>query len=118
MSSLSQKKCVACEGTVPPATPEQVEILLQEVPGWALRQAQDDKGEEYPQIVREFEFKDFKQALGFVNKVGELAESEGHHPNIYLHNWNQVKIELYTHTIKGLHENDFIMAAKISQVLK
>jgi 4a-hydroxytetrahydrobiopterin dehydratase len=120
VSDLTQKKCVACEGGVPPATPEQVKILLKEVPGWTLRQAQDDPSAssgqaEHLQIEREFKFKDFKQAMGFVNKVADIAEAEGHHPNIHI-KYSEVWLELYTHAINGLHENDFIVAAKINEL--
>jgi len=66
------------------------------------------------QIEREFTFKNFKKAMVFVNKVAELAESEGHHPNILLHSWNKVRLTFYTHAIGGLSENDFIMAAKVN----
>lgn len=84
------------------------EKLINEVPGWSL----DDNG---LQISREFSFKDFKEALAFINKVGELAESEGHHPDI--HNfWNRVRLDLSTHAVKGLSENDFILAAKINEI--
>lgn len=65
------------------------------------------------QIVKEYAFEDFKEALAFVNKVGALAEFEGHHPDIHLHGWNKVTITLTTHAIGGLSENDFIMASKI-----
>lgn len=75
-------------------------------PSWELYDA-DSK------IKREFEFKDFREALGYINKVGELAEAEGHHPNIYLHSYKKVIIELWTHKIGGLHQNDFILASKI-----
>ena len=63
-----------------------------------------------------FEFKDFVEAMKFINKVAEIAETEGHHPNINIHDWNKVDLEIYTHKIRGLHENDFILAAKIDQL--
>lgn len=85
--------------------------LLVQVPGWEL--SGDGK-----QIFKEWKCKNFKEALAFVNKVGEIAESEGHHPNIYVHGWNKVKLELSTHAIGGLTENDFIMAAKINGIIK
>lgn len=67
-------------------------------------------------ISTDRKFKDFKQALGFINRVGDIAESEGHHPDIYLHNWNQVKLILSTHAIKGLSINDFILASKVNRL--
>lgn len=105
---LTDKKCVPCEGRMLPLNEEQIKPLLQEVQNW---QVIDGK-----KVQRSFKFKNFVQALGFVNKVGEIAEKEGHHPDINLHGWNKVTIRLSTHAIKGLSENDFIMAAKIDQV--
>lgn len=90
---------------------EQIEPLLPQVPNWVLVRREPMK------LQREFKFKDFKEALSFVNRVGDLAEAEGHHPNILIHNWNRVNLELYTHKINGLHENDFILAAKIERLL-
>jgi 4a-hydroxytetrahydrobiopterin dehydratase len=107
MSSLSQKKCVACEGDVRPFNRIEADVLLKQVPGWSLK---DDT-----HLERAFTFKDFAEALAFVNKVGAIAESEGHHPDITL-GWGKVGIELTTHAIKGLSENDFILAAKINDI--
>ncbi len=84
---------------------KEYEKLRKETPDWKVVDG--------VQIIREFKFKDFGKALAFVNKVGEIAESQGHHPDINLHNWNKVLITLSTHAIKGLSENDFIMASKI-----
>lgn len=78
-----------------------------------LKQVKDWEVVEEVKIVKQFKFKNFKEALAFVNKVGELAESENHHPNIFLYGWSKVKITLTTHALKGLSENDFILAAKI-----
>lgn len=103
--NLRHKRCVPCEGGVDPLTKEEVEKYLLMVKGWAV---EDGK------LVRECTFKDFPEALEFVNKVGALAESEGHHPNINLHSWNKVKLTLYTHAINGLHLNDFVLASKIN----
>jgi len=106
--SLLDKKCVPCEGGVPPLTPSQVQDLMKEVKGWSVR---DNK-----EISKEFKFKNFKEAVAFINKVGEVAEQEGHHPDINLHNWNKVTFTLSTHAINGLSENDFILAAKIDNL--
>lgn len=103
MTDLRQKFCVACEAGTPPMSIEQAEEMMAQVPGWEL---QENK------LTRRFRFKDFKEAMAFVNKVADLAESEGHHPDIYI-SWNRVRLELTTHAIKGLSENDFIMAAKV-----
>lgn len=107
--SLADKYCVPCEGGMPPLTEVEYNKLLVETPEWKLTDG--------VQISRDFKFKNFKEALLFVNKVGELAEKEGHHPDISIHNWNKVLIELSTHAIKGLSENDFIMASKIDVAL-
>jgi len=102
---LTQKKCVACEGSMPPLNKIEAEVLLQQVPGWTL--STDAK-----KLAHEYRFKDFKEALAFVDRVGAIAEEEGHHPDIAL-SWGKVGIELTTHAIGGLSENDFILAAKI-----
>lgn len=108
--SLAQKKCQACaEGTQPYSSGEEKHWLSQ-TPGW------DVDRQDIHVLWRDFRFKDFKTALRFVNSVGEIAETEGHHPEIQLHNYSKVKIDLYTHKIKGLSDSDFIMAAKISEL--
>lgn len=107
--NLSEKKCIACEGTESPLTPEQVSDYLSQVSGWRPPHEQ--------QIEKEFIFTNFTQALDFVNQVGQLAESEGHHPDINLHSYKKVTITLSTHAIGGLSENDFILAAKIDQLI-
>jgi 4a-hydroxytetrahydrobiopterin dehydratase len=88
-------------------TKSEAENYVRKVAGWIL--SEDGK-----KIFREFTFKDFKKAMQFVNAVAELAESEGHHPDIYIF-WNRVRLELWTHAINGLSENDFILAAKINK---
>jgi len=105
---LISKKCVPCEAGVPPMTKIEAEKYMPEVSGWLL--ADDGK-----KIFREFKFKDFKEAMRFVNVVADIAESEGHHPDIYIF-WNRVRLELSTHAIGGLSENDFILAAKINAI--
>lgn len=104
--SLQDKKCVPCEGGTPPLPRERVEELLHETPEWGVNT-------EYTEIRRVFKFKDFKEAMVFVNRVAETAEAEGHHPDITI-NWNKVTLALSTHSIGGLTENDFILAAKIN----
>mgnify|MGYP001027102289 CR=1 FL=1 len=106
--ALSTKSCTPCEGGVEPMTREQAQAMLAEVPGWALTEGGKS-------IVRRFERKDFVHALALVNRIGELAEREGHHPDITF-GWGYVTVELYTHKIGGLHENDFILAAKINRL--
>lgn len=107
-NGLAQKKCVACEGTETPFNKEEAQALLPQLNAWTL--SGDARW-----ISKEFAFKDFAQALAFVDKVGALAEGEGHHPDIQL-SWGKAIVELTTHAIKGLSENDFILAAKIDRL--
>ncbi len=101
-------KCVPCEGGVPPIPLEQARALRREhVPEWSL---------EYPRLRRTFELKSFRQALAFTNRVGMLAEEEGHHPDFHLTGWNKLTLELWTHAIDGLSDNDFVLAKKIDEL--
>lgn len=109
MENLTDKKCIPCEGGVDPLSSEGIEAFMNIVPGWVLVEAGD-------RIKREFKFKDFIESMAFVNKVAEIAESEGHHPDIHIF-YNKVNLELYTHAIGRLHENDFIVAAKINEIV-
>jgi 4a-hydroxytetrahydrobiopterin dehydratase len=108
MTGLTAKTCVPCRGGVPPLAAAQARDLLAQTPGWELR-------ESAKRIERTYKLKDFREALGLVDRVGALAEVEGHHPDITF-GWGYATISLHTHKIKGLHENDFIMAAKINQL--
>lgn len=108
---LTNKKCVPCEGCTPPLTAAEAMNLQQQVKGWELTTANGIRT-----IEKKFRFKDFAEAMKFVNKVAELAEEEGHHPGITI-SWNKVTFQLSTHAIKGLSENDFIMAAKIDRII-
>ena len=106
---LTQKACAPCEGGVPPLAREEVQAFLQSVPGWTIT----PEGE---RIRREWTAKNFKAAIDFFNRVAALAEEEGHHPDLHLVGYRHVAIEIWTHAIGGLSENDFILAAKIDQV--
>lgn len=109
---LTSQKCVPCQGGEPTLKGEELQKFKASVnPAWELYDVKS-------KIKREFEFEDFRRALEFVNKVGELAEEERHHPNIYLHSYKKVTIELWTHKIGGLHQNDFILASKIDSLTK
>jgi 4a-hydroxytetrahydrobiopterin dehydratase len=108
MAGLTEKTCVPCKGGVPPLKEAEAQGLLEQTPGWALL----DQGK---RLERSFKFKNFREALDFVDRVGGLAEDEAHHPDITF-GWGYATISLYTHKIKGLHENDFIMAAKINDL--
>jgi len=103
---LRAKTCVPCEGGVPKLTPTEAATLLQTVPGWSLTH----NGE---RIRKEWTVRHFRAALAFFNRVGWLAEAEGHHPDLHLEGYRNVAIEIWTHAIGGLSENDFILAAKI-----
>lgn len=109
MSELAKKHCEACEkkGT-PLALPAALEFH-KEVSEWHL-------AEDASKIERTFHFGDFEEAMEFVNAVAELAETEGHHPDFFI-SWNKVRLTLSTHSIRGLSENDFILAAKIDEIL-
>lgn len=104
MDDLTRNVCVACEGGVSPLTREEAEEYHAQVPEWKI--AEDGKS-----ITRKYSFKDFKEALAFVDKAGEVAEQEGHHPDITF-GWGYVTVLLTTHAIGGLSKNDFIVAAK------
>lgn len=103
---LTQKKCVACEGDMPPLNAVEAGVLLKQIPGWEL-------DPEAQSVARSFTLKNFSEALAFVLRVGDIAETEGHHPDISF-GWGYARITLTTHAIKGLSENDFIVAAKIN----
>jgi 4a-hydroxytetrahydrobiopterin dehydratase len=107
---LVSRKCVPCRGGVPTLTPAEAEEFRRETPEWTL-------SENATRLSRRFEFADFRAAMSFVNRVADLAEEQGHHPDIAIH-WNRVDLVLWTHKIGGLHENDFVMAAKIDRLLQ
>jgi 4a-hydroxytetrahydrobiopterin dehydratase len=107
MSELATKTCVPCRGGVPPLRGQELSSLHQQVPQWQVINEHH--------VTRKFTFPDFKTALDFVNRVGNLAEQQGHHPDILLV-WGRVEITLWTHKIDGLTESDFIMAAKIDKL--
>lgn len=106
-NDLAQKVCVPCRGGVPPLSGRELTALLNQVSGWTV------VGEHH--IQKQFKFSNFVTALEFVNRVGALAEEQGHHPDIYLA-WGKVEIKIWTHKIDGLTESDFIMAAKIDNI--
>jgi 4a-hydroxytetrahydrobiopterin dehydratase len=105
---LIAKTCTPCRGGMPPLTRGEAEPLRAQAPDWSLE-------DEARRIERSFNFGDFREALAFVDKVGALAESEGHHPDVQF-GWGYATISLQTKKIMGLHENDFIMAAKIDRI--
>jgi 4a-hydroxytetrahydrobiopterin dehydratase len=109
MPQLQAKTCVPCQGGTPPLSPAQISELLTELKGWTV--------ENNHHLTKTFRFPDFAQALALVNRVGALAEEQGHHPDIYLA-WGLVRVQTWTHKIDGLTESDFILAAKIDALAK
>ena len=107
MTSLADRRCVPCLGGTPPLTPAEIQPLLRQIPGWEVEQ---DK-----KLVKSFRFKNFVEAVDFVNAITPVAEREGHHPDLYVR-WGEVRVYLWTHKIDGLTESDFVMAAKIDRV--
>ncbi len=109
MSELAQENCIPCRGGVPPLKGEELDALQEKLGnGWQIINEHH--------LEKEYIFADFRQALDFTVKVGEVAENQGHHPDIYLA-WGKVKLAIWTHKIDGLTESDFILAAKADQEL-
>lgn len=111
MTQLEKKHCVPCEGKEAPIAPEELQRQLSYIPEWNVA---DDSGT--PKLVRVFTFKNFKDALDFTVRVGQLAESEGHHPAL-LTEWGKVTVSWWTHAIGGIHLNDVIMATKTEKLV-
>lgn len=107
---LALKSCVPCRGGIPPLSEARARELQHGTPEWSLEEGGS-------RLKRRVELADFRAAIDFVNRVAELAEQQGHHPDIAIH-WNRVDLVLWTHKIGGLHENDFILAAKIDRLLE
>ncbi len=106
--SLARKECVPCKGGVPPLKGDELNRLNEQVEGWDVIEGHH--------LSKTYKFPNFVKALEFVNKVGRIAEQQGHHPNIFL-TWGKARIETWTHKIDGLTESDFILAAKIDEIL-
>lgn len=105
---LWEKRCVPCRGGVPPLTEEEAIGRVAGIPGWTLEEGASG-------IRRDFRFRNFAEAMEFARKVGEIAEAEGHHPDLSV-GWGYCAVRFRTHSIRGLHENDFIMAAKVDRI--
>lgn len=110
MNSLSQARCEACSADAPKVDEAELPGLLAQIPDWNI-----EVRSAIMQLEKVYRFRNFRQALAFTNAVGEIAESEGHHPSL-LTEWGQVTVTWWSHSIKGLHRNDFIMAARTDQV--
>ena len=111
MSDLADKKCIPCEGGIPSFNLEEIHKYLKKVDGWDVESV--DNKDFY--IIKNFKFDNFLESQSFVNKVGEIAEKEGHHPDIWF-GWGYAKIKIFPHAIKGLHESDFVLAAKVDRI--
>ena len=111
MSDLLNKKCMPCEGGVLPFDVSEIHKYQKKVDGWDITKGED----EIFFLSKKFKFENFLKSQEFVNKVGELAESEGHHPDLWF-GWGYARIKIFTHAIKGLAESDFILAAKIDKI--
>jgi 4a-hydroxytetrahydrobiopterin dehydratase len=106
MATLAEMRCVACRADAPRVTDDEIDELMPQIPEWDLVEIDGVK-----RLRRVFRFRDFAEALRFTNTVGELADAEGHHPSL-LTEWGRTTVTWWTHKIKGLHRNDFVMAAK------
>ena len=111
MEELYKKKCVACDGNTLPFDTSEIHKYLKKVDGWEVL---NDKDKKY-YLEKKFKFENFNKSKDFVNKVGLIAETESHHPDIFF-GWGYAKIKIFTHSIKGLSKSDFILAAKIDQI--
>jgi 4a-hydroxytetrahydrobiopterin dehydratase len=107
MSDLAERQCVPCRGGVPPLKGDELNSFAAQLPGWEVVNEHH--------LRKHFEFKNFRESLDFVNRVGELAEDQGHHPDICF-GWGKAEITIWTHKIDGLTESDFVLAAKIDRL--
>ena len=111
MDDLSKKKCIACEGNIPPFDKSEIHKYLKKVDGWDVKTNKDESF----YLIKSFKFKNFEDSQKFVNKAGKIAEEENHHPDISF-GWGYCNIKIFTHAIQGLAESDFILAAKIDKI--
>ena len=111
MFDLSKKKCASCDGNIPPFDISEIHKYLKKVDGWDVKSDNDKSF----YLSKNFKFKNFQESQIFVNKVGNIAEEENHHPDISF-GWGYCKVKIFTHSIKGLAESDFILAAKLDKI--
>ena len=111
MEDLSKKKCISCDGNIPPFDKTEIHKYLKKIDGWDVKSNVDKSF----YLIKNFKFKNFIESQNFVNKVGNIAEEETHHPDISF-GWGYCKVKIFTHAIKGLAESDFILAAKIDKI--
>lgn len=110
MSELYEQKCEACRADAPKIPEQELKTLISQIPDWVV-----EVRDGIMQLERDFKFNNFKNAIAFANKVGDIAEQEGHHPSILVE-WGNVTVTWWSHKIKGLHNNDFVMAARTDQI--
>ncbi len=111
MTELADKKCVPCEGNIPPFDKSEIHKYLKKIDGWEVKSNEEKSFF----LLKEFNFSNFQESQNFVNKIGNLAEQENHHPDISF-GWGYCQVKIFTHAIKGLAESDFILAAKIDKI--
>ncbi len=111
MSDLANKNCVSCEGGILPFDKSEIHKYLKKIDGWNVK----NNEEKSFFLIKEFKFKNFVESQNFVNKVSNISEEEGHHPDITF-GWGYCSVKIFTHSIKGLAESDFILAAKIDKI--
>ena len=111
MTDLASKKCIPCEGGIPSFDINEIHKYLKMVDGWEVKS--DEKKNFY--LIKNFNFPNFAESLNFVNNIGNIAEEEGRHPDIWF-GWGYTKVKIFTHAINGLHESDFVLAAKIDKI--
>jgi 4a-hydroxytetrahydrobiopterin dehydratase len=107
MAELSERQCVPCRGGVPPLKGDEIKGFLHQLYGWQVVNEHH--------LLKTYQFKDFRESLNFVNRIGELAEEQGHHPDICF-GWGKAEVKIWTHKIDGLTESDFVLAAKIDKL--
>ena len=112
MSDVADKKCIPWEGGIPGFDISELHKYLKMVDGWEVKKDEED----IYYLIKNFKFKNFLESQKFINRVGEIAEKEGHHPDIWF-GWGYAKIKIFTHAIKGLHESDFVLAAKVDKII-
>jgi len=111
MSNLHKKKCIACSGDLPALNDQEIDNFISQVKGWTVIKNENN----IKMIIKYIKFNDFKNSLNFINQVSDIAETEGHHPDLSF-GWGYANITIFTHAVKGLTESDFILAAKIDQI--
>ena len=111
MNDLANKKCIPCEGGIPAFDKTEIHKYLKKINGWEVKE--DENNNFY--LIKDFKFENFLESQEFINKVGQIAEKEGHHPDI-MFGWGYAKIKIFTHAIQGLAESDFILAAKLDKI--